>query len=137
MSPCYDAVGNLAFEAAIRGVRTPGSTTPFTATGFEVSRRFAAQFVQFCELMVATLAIPPRCLSAFEKALSRTDPVQSLAGSSSRFRGNSESMPRTGSPTVAEFVLELLSWGSPGIDYGGRGQTGRGCPERVVRDAQG
>jgi hydrogenase small subunit len=24
--------------------------------------------------------------------------------------GNSESMPRTGSPTVAEFVLELLSW---------------------------
>jgi hydrogenase small subunit len=44
------------------------SSLPQALRSRGVSRR---EFVQFCKLMVATLAIPPRYLSAVEKALTQ------------------------------------------------------------------
>ena len=49
-----------------------------------VSRR---EFVKFCQLMVATLALPPRYLSAVETALSQTKRPGAGLARISRLRG--------------------------------------------------
>ena len=49
-----------------------------------VSRR---DFVKFCKLMVATLALPPRYLSAVEKALSSDDASRTGLARISGLRG--------------------------------------------------
>ena len=99
-----------------------------------VSRR---EFVKFCQLMVATLALPTRYLSAVEKALSQaTRPVlvwlefQDCAG-------NSESMLRTSNPTVTEFVLDLLSWEYHELIMAGAGKQAEAALERVVQEHKG
>jgi len=112
------------------------SSTPLPAAlqARGVTRR---EFVKFCELMVATLALPMRYASAVEKAFSQaTKPVlvwlefQDCAG-------NTESMLRTSNPTVAEFVLELLSWEYHETIMAGAGKQAEAALDRVVRDHKG
>jgi len=99
-----------------------------------VSRR---EFGKFCSSMVALLALPTRYVSAVEKALTQaTRPVlvwlefQDCAG-------NSESMLRTSDPTVADFVLELLSWEYHELIMAGAGKQAEDALERVVREHKG
>ena len=99
-----------------------------------VSRR---DFVKFCSSMVAALALPPRYLSVVEKALSQaTRPVlvwlefQDCAG-------NTESMLRSSNPTVADIVLELLSWEYHETIMAGAGKQAEAALDRVVEEHPG
>src|SRR5208283_3597385 len=99
-----------------------------------VSRR---EFVKFCNLMVATLALPLRYLSAVEKALSQTTRPVLVWLEFQDCAGNSESMLRTSNPTVAEFVLELLSWQYHELIMAGAGKQAEAALERVVTEHKG
>lgn len=99
-----------------------------------VSRR---EFVKFCELMVATLALPPRYVSAVEKAFSRTKRPVLVWLEFQDCAGNTESMLRTSNPTVAEFVLELLSWEYHETIMAGAGKQAEAALERVVNENKG
>jgi hydrogenase small subunit len=87
--------------------------------------------------MVTMLALPDRYVSAVEKALTQvTRPVlvwlefQDCAG-------NSESMLRTSDPTVADFVLDLVSWEYHELIMAGAGKQAEEALERVVREHKG
>lgn len=99
-----------------------------------ISRR---QFVKFCSLMTATLALPPRYAHAVVKALDkRTKPVLVWL----EFQdcsGNSESMLRSGHPSVGDFVLDLLSWEYHELIMAGSGKHAEAALERVVNEAKG
>ena len=99
-----------------------------------VSRR---EFVKFCELMVATLALPPRYVSAVEKAFSQTTRPVLVWLEFQDCAGNTESMLRSSNPTVAEFVLELLSWEYHETIMAGAGKQAEEALERVVRENKG
>lgn len=72
-----------------------------------VSRR---DFVKFCSSMTATLALPPRYLGVIAKALATAERPVLVWLEFQDCAGNSESMLRSSSPPVTEFVLDLLSW---------------------------
>ncbi|MGB7517833.1 MAG: hypothetical protein WBW90_27085, partial [Candidatus Acidiferrum sp.] len=99
-----------------------------------VSRR---EFVKFCNLMVATLALPPRYLSAVQKALSQTTRPILVWLEFQDCAGNSESMLRTSNPTVTEFVLDLFSWEYHELIMAGAGKQAEDALERVVREHKG
>jgi len=99
-----------------------------------VSRR---EFVKFCNLMVATLALPPRYVSAVGKALSQTTRPVLVWLEFQDCAGNSESILRTSNPSVAEFVLELLSWEYHELIMAGAGKQAEEALERVVREHKG
>lgn len=115
-------------------MHTPRASLPAALEARGVSRR---EFVQFCSSMVATLALPPRYLSAVVKALTQaTRPVlvwlefQDCAG-------NTESMLRSSNPPVVEFVLDLLSWEYHETLMAGAGKQAEDALERVVREHAG
>jgi len=87
--------------------------------------------------MVATLALPPRYLSAVEKALSQTKRPVLVWLEFQDCAGNSESMLRTSNPTVAEFVLDLLSWEYHEIIMAGAGKQAEEALARVVSEHKG
>src|SRR5271154_513752 len=95
-----------------------------------VSRR---QFVKFCSTMVATLALPPRYLGAVVKALDRTTRPVLVWLEFQDCAGNSESMLRSGHPTVGDFVMELLSWEYHELIMAGAGKQAEDALERVMR----
>jgi hydrogenase small subunit len=88
-------------------------------------------------MMVATLALPPRYLSAVEKALSQTKRPVLVWLEFQDCAGNSESMLRSSNPTVTEFVLDLLSWEYHELIMAGAGKQAEDALERVVREHQG
>src|ERR1017187_1826324 len=95
------------------------------------------EFAKFCSLMVATLALPPRYLSAVEKALSQTARPVLVWLEFQDCAGNSESMLRTSNPTVSEFVLDLLSWEYHEIIMAGAGKQAEEALARVVSEHKG
>jgi hydrogenase small subunit len=99
-----------------------------------VTRR---EFAKFCSSMVATLALPPRYFPAVEKALSQSTRPVLVWLEFQDCSGNSESMLRSSSPTVAEFVLELLSWEYHELIMAGAGMLADDALERVVREHAG
>ncbi|MGA9643196.1 MAG: hydrogenase small subunit, partial [Terriglobales bacterium] len=99
-----------------------------------VSRR---EFIKFCQLMVATLALPPRYLSAVETALSQAKRPVLVWLEFQDCAGNSESMLRTSNPTVTEFVLDLLSWEYHELIMAGAGKQAEAALERVVQEHKG
>lgn len=99
-----------------------------------VSRR---EFTKFCTSMVALLALPPRYVSAVTKALNQTTRPVLVWLEFQDCAGNSESMLRTGHPTVAEFVLDLLSWDYHELIMAGAGKQAEEALERVVREHKG
>ncbi len=95
------------------------------------------QFLKFCSGMVATLALPDRYFGQVVAALeARKRPVlvwlefQDCAG-------NTESMLRSGHPTVAETVLELLSWEYHETIMAGAGKQAEAVLDRVMKDHKG
>jgi hydrogenase small subunit len=99
-----------------------------------VSRR---EFAKFCSLMVATLALPPRYVSAVTKALSQAERPVLVWLEFQDCAGNSESMLRSSNPPVAEFVLDLLSWEYHELLMAGAGKQAEDALERVVREHPG
>jgi hydrogenase small subunit len=99
-----------------------------------VSRR---DFAKFCTAMVATLALPSRYVGVVAKALERTDRPVLVWLEFQDCAGNSESMLRSGNPTVTEFVLDLLSWEYHELIMAGAGKQAEAALERVVHDHAG
>src|SRR5260370_33618628 len=73
-----------------------------------VARR---RFLKFCTLMTATLALPPRYVAQVAAALGKARQPVLVWLQFQDCDGNSESILRSGHPTVVEVVLDLLSWG--------------------------
>jgi len=99
-----------------------------------ISRR---EFLRFCGLMAGTLALPAGSIGQIAKALeARRRPVlvwlefQDCAG-------NSESMLRSGHPTVADVVLNLLSWEYHELIMAGAGTRAEAVLKRVVEEEKG
>jgi len=99
-----------------------------------ISRR---QFVKFCSTMVATLALPPSYLRAVVKALDQTTRPVLVWLEFQDCAGNSESMLRSGHPSVGDFVLELLSWEYHELIMAGAGKRAEDALERVLREHKG
>jgi hydrogenase small subunit len=99
-----------------------------------VSRR---EFLGFCSAVLATLALPQRYLGQVAEALTKaTRPVvvwlefQDCAG-------NTESVLRSSDPTVADIVLDLLSWEYHETIMAGAGKQAEGALHRVVTEEKG
>lgn len=99
-----------------------------------ISRR---EFVKFCSTMVATLALPSRYVHAVVKALDQTKRPVLVWLEFQDCAGNSESMLRSGHPSVGDFVLELLSWEYHELIMAGAGKRAEETLERVTRDHKG
>ena len=115
-------------------MRSSRSLLPAALEARGVSRR---DFVKFCSSMVATLALPPRYLGAVVKALSQASRPVLVWLEFQDCAGNSESMLRSSNPTVAEFVLDLLSWEYHETFMAGAGKQAEDALERVVREHAG
>jgi hydrogenase small subunit len=99
-----------------------------------ISRR---QFVKFCTSMAAILALPPRYVHAMVAALDQTKRPILVWLEFQDCAGNSESMLRSGHPTVGDFVLELFSWQYHEIIMAGAGKAAEDTLEKVLRDHKG
>lgn len=99
-----------------------------------ISRR---QFVKFCSTMVATLALPSRYVHAVVKALDQTARPVLVWLEFQDCAGNSESMLRSGHPSVGDFVLELLSWEYHELIMAGAGKRAEEALQRVMREHKG
>ncbi|MFZ0739716.1 MAG: hypothetical protein WAM96_21655, partial [Candidatus Acidiferrales bacterium] len=109
-------------------------TLPAALRARGVSRR---EFVKFCNLMVATLALPPRYVGAVMKALAQANRPVLVWLEFQDCAGNTESMLRSSNPPVAEFVLDLLSWEYHETLMAGAGKQAEDALEHVVRDYAG
>jgi hydrogenase small subunit len=99
-----------------------------------VSRR---RFLEFCSATVATLALPPRYVAQVASALSTSKKPVLVWLEFQDCAGNSESMLRSGSPTVLEVVLDLLSWEYHELIMAGAGKRAHEALERVVKEEKG
>ena len=115
-------------------MRTLSKPLPHALKARGVSRR---EFAKFCASIVATLALPSRYVSPVAQALSQSTRPVLVWLEFQDCAGNSESMLRTSNPTVAEFVLDLLSWEYHEIIMAGAGKQAEEALERVVREHKG
>ena len=99
-----------------------------------ISRR---QFMEFCSMMVATLALPSHYTEAVAQALEKTRRPVLVWLEFQDCAGNSESMLRSGEPPVGDFVLELLSWEYHELIMAGAGKKAEETLQRIVRDHKG
>jgi hydrogenase small subunit len=107
---------------------------PRTLAGRGISRR---DLLNFCKLMVATLALPPRYLGQVTRALEQAKRPVLVWLEFQDCAGNSESMLRSSDPPVADIVLELLSWEYHELIMAGAGKQAEAALERVVREEKG
>lgn len=84
--------------------------------------------------MVSTLALPPKYLGQVVHALANAKRPILVWLQFSDCAGNSESMLRSSHPSVAEVVLDLLSWEYHEILMAGAGKQ---ALKRVVREEKG
>ncbi|MBZ5541561.1 MAG: hydrogenase small subunit [Acidobacteriia bacterium] len=99
-----------------------------------VSRR---KFLEFCGAMVATLALPPRYVAQVADALGKARKPVLVWLQFQDCAGNSESILRSGAPTVLEIVLDLLSWEYHEIIMAGAGKQAEAALQRVVKEEKG
>lgn len=95
------------------------------------------RFIKFCSAMVATLALPPRYVAQVAAALEKAKRPVLVWLQFQDCAGNSESMLRSSHPTVAEAVLDLLSWEYHELVMAGAGHQAEAALERVVREEKG
>lgn len=99
-----------------------------------ISRR---DLFRFCQLMVATLALPERYEAQVAKALQQTKRPVLVWLEFQDCAGNSESMLRSSDPPVADIVLDLLSWEYHELIMAGAGKQAEAALDRVVREEKG
>jgi hydrogenase small subunit len=107
---------------------------PNALAGRGISRR---DLLQFCKLMVATLALPSRYVAQVAKALQQTTRPVLVWLEFQDCAGNSESMLRSSDPPVADIVLDLLSWEYHELIMAGAGKQAEAALDRVVREEKG
>jgi hydrogenase small subunit len=107
---------------------------PRALEGRGVSRR---DFLEFCSLMVATLALPTRYLDNVVAALSSTRKPVLVWLEFQDCAGNTESMIRSDNPPVADVVLDLLSWEYHETIMAGAGHQAEAVLARVVKEEKG
>jgi len=113
---------------------TLNDSLPRTLAARGVSRR---DLLQFCKLMVATLALPSRYLGQVTRAVEQAKRPVLVWLEFQDCAGNSESMLRSSDPPVADIVLELLSWEYHELIMAGAGKQAEAALERVVREEKG
>ncbi len=111
-----------------------GNNLPEALEHRGVSRR---DFMNFCSLMVATLALPPRYLAAVTEALQKTTRPVLVWLEFQDCAGNTESMLRSADPPVADLVLDLLSWEYHETIMAGAGKQAEAALQRVVEQDAG
>ncbi len=99
-----------------------------------VSRR---DFLEFCSLMLATLALPTRYLGKVVSALSQPQRPVLVWMEFQDCAGNTESMLRSSHPSVAEVVLDLLSWEYHETIMAGAGKAAETTLQNVVKNHKG
>jgi len=99
-----------------------------------ISRR---QLVKFCSAMLGTLALPERYLGQTVAALGRTKKPVLLWLQFQDCAGCSESMLRSGHPSVADVVLEMLSWEYHELIMAGSGKSAEAVLDRAVGEEKG
>lgn len=77
--------------------------------GVTISRR---EFLQFCSLVTAALALPPRFVGEVARALSTAERPSVIWLEFQDCAGDSESFLRASHPTAADFIFDLIS-----LDY--------------------
>lgn len=107
---------------------------PRALEGRGVSRR---DFLEFCSLMVATLALPTRYLDDVVAALSSARKPVLVWLEFQDCAGNTESMIRSDNPPVADVVLDLLSWEYHETIMAGAGKQAEAALARVVKEEKG
>src|SRR5208282_6176569 len=95
------------------------------------------RFLKFCSLMTATLALPPRYVAQVAAALEKARKPVLVWLQFQDCAGNSESILRSGHPTVLEVVLDLLSWEYHEIIMAGAGKQAEAALQRVVKEEKG
>ena len=111
-----------------------GANVPDALETRGISRR---EFMNFCSLMVATLALPPRYLGMVAQALERADRPVLVWLEFQDCAGNTESMLRSSDPPVADVVLDLLSWEYHETIMAGAGKQAEAALKRVVQQEAG
>ena len=111
-----------------------GANVPDALENRGISRR---EFMNFCSLMVATLALPPRYLGVVAEALQRADRPVLVWLEFQDCAGNTESMLRSSDPPVADVVLDLLSWEYHETIMAGAGKQAEAALKRVVQQEAG
>jgi hydrogenase small subunit len=111
-----------------------GASVPEALENRGFSRR---EFMNFCSVMVATLALPERYVAAVAEALGRTDRPVLVWLEFQDCAGNTESMLRSSNPPVADVVLNLLSWEYHETIMAGAGKQAEAALQRVVHQDAG
>ena len=99
-----------------------------------VSRR---RFMQFCATMSTTLALPSSYAQVIASALSQKRKPVLVWLEFQDCAGNTESMLRSGHPSVEDIVLEAFSWEYHETIMAGYGKAAEAALSRVVREEKG
>ena len=99
-----------------------------------ISRR---DFISFCSAVLATLALPQRYLGQVADALTKTTRPIVVWLEFQDCAGNTESVLRSSDPTVADIVLDLLSWEYHETIMAGAGKQAEDALHRVVTEEKG
>jgi hydrogenase small subunit len=99
-----------------------------------VSRR---QFLKFCSIMTATLALPKSYAATVAEALTNTRRPVLVWLEFQDCAGNTESILRSSHPDVASVVLETLSWEYHETIMAGAGKQAEAALQRVVKEERG
>ena len=99
-----------------------------------VSRR---QFLEFAGLMTATLALPPHYQAQILHALEQKKKPILVWLEFQDCAGNTEAMLRSSHPTVADVVLDVLSWEYHETIMAGAGHQAEAALARVIREEKG
>jgi hydrogenase small subunit len=99
-----------------------------------VSRR---EFLKFCGLMAGTLALPPSAAGQIAKALDSAKRPVLVWLEFQDCAGNTESILRSGHPTITQIVLNLLSLEYHETIMAGAGTRAEAVLQRVIKEEKG
>lgn len=99
-----------------------------------VTRR---RFLEFCGLMTATLALPPRYQAQVIKALEQKRKPVVVWLEFQDCAGNSEAILRSSHPTIADIVLDVLSLEYHETLMAGAGHQAEAALQRVLKEEKG
>src|SRR5271169_3757305 len=99
-----------------------------------ISRR---QLVKYCSAMLGTLALPDRYLAQTVAAVSKAKKPVLVWLQFQDCTGCSESMLRSSNPSVADVVLDLLSWEYHEVIMAGAGSHAIAVLDRIVKEDAG
>lgn len=95
------------------------------------------KFLKFCSTMVTTLALPSRFMAQTAQALANVKRPVLVWLEFSDCAGNSESMLRASTPSVAEVVLNVLSWEYHETIMAGAGKQAEATLQRILKEERG